>query len=474
MLQRRLPRSCLQRTLSTPRTSQHLYWAGQVVWNESLVAPGTILVDAATGIIQEIGVGVTEIQAQPAAINLGAQTTLLPGLVDVHCHISGVGRDWEGYRTATRAAAAGGLTTLIAMPLNSIPATTSREALQRELQAATDQLWVDVGFWGGIVPENCNQQLDDLVKAGVFGLKAFLSPLPPASGFQAVTPEELGRAASICGKHGKPILVHSELMTEEEMATALAKSYAEGGDTTRYASHVASRPPEWEQRAVDVVTSLTDRCDMHIVHLSDAGCLERIRETKRRPTSHRLTVETCPHYLAFDADSIPDGETRLKCVPPIRSKDNQRQLWEALQDGSIDMIASDHSPCTPDMRLADNLRDAWAGIAALQYQLPLTASHGHTMAQLAHWWSTAPAQFLGLMKGRLQVGYQADFVAVDAEHVGPPSDYSREHHRWSVDYFSELPLRGRVMGTWVKGRQVYDGESDSFAEDAVGSILLSR
>ncbi|KAL9187132.1 hypothetical protein ACHAXT_010852 [Thalassiosira profunda] len=442
---------------------------------------------------------------------LGEDIALSPGLIDVHCHISELGRDWEGYRTATRAAAAGGITTLMGMPLNSLPATTTVEALEQEVEAACEvHLMADVGLWGGAVPSNTSceeglRELERLLDAGVFGLKAFLAPLPKDAGYETVSPAQLEQAAEVCGRRNKPLLVHSELMTQEEQDTKADEAY-DGMDDGSYEAHVASRPGQWERDAVEVVCNLTNRCHMHVVHLSDAGCLDVIESTKRRLMNAdadirgNLTVETCPHYLLFDLESLPDADTHFKCFPPIREKANQMKLWnrgllDTNTDGFplIDMIASDHSPCTPEMRLmeSENVRRAWGGLSGLQYQLQssITAleryqqstSRGvadEMIAQLAQWWSTAPSKLVpGLhsIKGSIAVGCQADLCAWDTTFLGEPNGYGTEHHRWrGGSVYAEMELRGRVVETWLRGVKVYDGESDSFLDESngAGSIML--
>jgi len=477
---------------------------------------------SSTGYIESIYPSISPSEAKELStrrnldlVVLGDSIALSPGLIDVHCHISELGRDWEGYHTATRAAAAGGITTLMGMPLNSIPATSTVNALQQEIRAASKvDMMADVGLWGGAVPSNTSDDdglasLGQLLDAGVFGLKAFLAPLPPDAGYETVTPEQLRCAAKICGEKNKPLLVHSELMTQENQDVKADESY-KGRGKGSYEAHVASRPAQWERSAVQVVCDLTTDCHMHVVHLSDAGCLDIIKKTKRQLSQQRkrrkkgnLTVETCPHYLLFDSESLPDGDTRYKCFPPIRSKNNQKELWRGLlgdinNPSLVDMIASDHSPCTPDLRLQDtsDVRKAWGGLTGLQYQLPATAMALNRafgtddeekdrdydmLASLADWWSNAPSHLvpgLSLFKGTIDIGQQADLCAWDSNHVGKPSEFSVEHHRWKEGgVYADMNLRGRVVGTWLRGVRVYDGETDSFpAEgtgDGVGSFMLA-
>lgn len=425
----------------------------------------------------------------------GTTAVLSPGLIDVHAHISALGRNWEGYETATKAAASGGITTIMGMPLNSIPPTTTLEAVDMErAQAAKEPLFVDVGLWGGVVPDNLHQIKALLESPYIFGLKAFLAPLPPAAGYQAVSPAQLMQAAKICGPTGKPILVHSELMAEEESIAASENSFAATAESS-YQAHLRSRPAKWEQDAVRVVCEATRQrqgdgfvtCRMHVVHLSDArGCLPIIQACKEDESavddssSSLLTVETCPHYLLLDESLVQDGDTRVKCFPPIRDAENRELLWDGLERGLINMVASDHSPCEPFMRNMESqdMKTAWGGLSGLQYQLQATWSdarkRNHTPIEMAKWWSEQPARLAGLSKykGRIAVGNQADLCWWDANHTGSPNEYSREHHRWpGTTYFADNSnMCGRVLGTWVRGSLVYDGIRDEH-HTPTGEIL---
>ena len=419
-------------------------------------------------------------------LNLGSDFVLSPGLIDVHTHISALGRSWEGYETSTKAATAGGITTIIGMPLNSIPATTTLEAVDMELQAAKEAtLYSDVGLWGGVVPGNMADSGDALERLlaspHILGLKAFLAPLPPAAGYESVSPQQLLTAARICSKYKKPILVHSELMTENECEKATEHAFAEGS-VQSYSAHLQSRPEKWEQDAVKVVCEAATVCSMHIVHLSDGrGCLPLIQDCKNQ-TSMSLTVETCPHYLLLDRDQISDGDTRVKCFPPIRDAANREVLWKGLDGGWIDMIASDHSPCEPGMRLMGkgDFKNAWGGLSGLQYQLQATwteaSKRGKTPIDMARWWSLNPAKLIGVSnKGSISVGQQADLCWWDPNYEGAPNEYSQEHHRWTgTTYFASNPaMRGRVLGTWVRGEMVYDGREDEH-KAMKGSVLKCR
>lgn len=377
------------------------------------------------------------------------------------------------------------------MPLNSIPSTTTLEAVKIERkQAGGESLYVDVGLWGGVVPDNLDS-IDSLLKSPyIFGIKAFLAPLPPAAGYQAVSPDQLLKAAKICGPTGKPILVHSELMTMEQSLNAVEEAFGAAQDDSSYAAHLQSRPAEWEQDAVRVVCQATQPdsqssssgCRMHIVHLSDArGCLPIIQACKETLPEGTLTVETCPHYLFLDDSLIEDGDTRVKCFPPIRDPENRELLWSGLSNGlGIDMIASDHSPCEPGMRMMEskNVKEAWGGLSALQYQLQETWSEAinrkATPRDMAKWWSENPAKLIGMskQKGYLAEGYNADLCLWEPQFKGAPNSYSREYHRWKgTTIFADNPdSRGRVIGTWVAGNNVYDGIADCHYEPA--GILL--
>lgn len=463
-------------TASNP-TSTTTFWCGRVVFENNKVTQGSVHVR--NGVITGLYPGESYRDAKSRAgvdrvHDLGETYCLMPGLMDVHTHISALGRDWEGYTTATQAAAAGGFTTLMGMPLNSLPPTVNLEALELEQRAAKDaHLFVDVGLWGGILPESFNELPRLLESPYIFGIKAFLAPLPATAGYAAVTPHQLQKVAEQCGPRDLPILVHSELMTTEQQDEQTELAYGHGlSDSFR--THVDSRPVAWEQDAVEVVCDIVKDgvCSMHIVHLSDAGCLNMIEQTKQATTKKCLTVETCPHYLLFAMEELPDGETLYKCFPPIRQAQNREQLWQdGIKSGLIDMIASDHSPCEPHMRRGP-LRQVWGGLTGLQYQLQATwtaaRERGYHIADISRWWSRAPASLvpsLSSRKGEFKLGYRADMVWWDPDHIGAPAVYAQEYHRWKGDcVYAEQTLRGRVLGTWVFGVHVYDGWDDQHLE----------
>jgi len=483
-------RSRSSATSSTPAQGS-VFWCGQVVFPDQ-IQPGTVVVDE-SGTIVKTGPGDSLQQATKLASHHSYQlhnlsssagrknVCLSPGLIDVHAHISALGRDWEGYASATKAASAGGITTIVGMPLNSVPPTTTPESFGWEREAAAkEDLYANVSLWGGLVPGNCNENdLDLLLESGVLGLKAFLSPLPPAAGFEAVSPEQLFKAAEICGKHDKPILVHSELMTEQELQQSTERSFGRFGSQSNEA-HVQSRPSKWEQDAVEVVCQAASVCHMHIVHLSDAiGCLPIIQRTKDDPPKS-LTVETCPHYLLFDSSMIRDGDTKMKCFPPIRDPENRRRLWEGMETGLIDMVASDHSPCEPSMRLLESgdVRNAWAGLSGLQYQLQATwteaVKRGYTPLDMARWWSCNPSLLAKTVKkGVIRVGRNADMCWWDTESLNGCN--GQEYHRWTgtTCYANNPDMCGKVLGTWIKGKQVYDGFEDQHLEPN-GEFLVHR
>ncbi len=319
-------------------------------------------------------------------------SVLMPGVIDPHVHINEPGRtDWEGFDTATKAAIAGGVTTLVDMPLNASPVTTTADAFDRKRAATKGQLHAHCGFWGGLIPGNTDE-IEKLIAKGVLGFKAFLTH-SGIDEFPNVTEADLRKAMPIMARHGLPLLVHCELSTDETLAT---------GDVRSYANYLSSRPKVWEDNAIALMIRLCEEynCRTHIVHLSSANAIEPIAEAKRRGLP--LTVETGQHYLFFTAETIPDGQTQFKCAPPIREKENNDRLWDALRGGIIDFVATDHSPAPPDMkqRQSGNFMTAWGGIASLQLALPAlwTAARqrGCTVADVAGWLTDKPAQLAGL------------------------------------------------------------------------------
>jgi len=397
-------------------------------------------------------------------------SVIMAGLVDPHVHINEPGRtDWEGFETATKAAAAGGITTLIEMPLNADPVTTSANNLELKLRAAEGKTWVNCGFWGGLVPANADQ-LDELLKSGVFGLKAFLTH-SGIDEFPNVGESDLRKGMSALKKFGLPILAHCELESSNPEFQRLVNH------PESYSAYLASRPDKWETDAVRLMVNLCRETGArtHIVHVASAECLPLIREAKKEGLP--LTAETCPQYLVFAAEEIPDGDTRFKCAPPIRSKANNDLLWEALMEGTLDFVASDHSPAPPDRKEIEsgNLLKAWGGIAGLQFGLPLiwTAGqkHGISLVQLSQWLCSHPARLSGLekTKGRLAVGSDADLVIWNPEnefHV----DEKLVQHRHKITPYLNMDLLGVVEWTLVGGQTAWQAGKPS--EKPIGKTIL--
>jgi allantoinase len=379
---------------------------------------------------------------------------VLPGLVDSHVHINEPGRtEWEGFETATRAAAAGGITTLVDMPLNSSPVTTTVAAFNEKLSASAGKLFVDVGFYGGVVPGN-GDQIEPMTHAGVLGFKAFLCH-SGIDEFPAATEADVRHAVAHAG--GLPLLAHAEIVEplSADVADRLAKSPGS------YAAYLASRPREWEHAAIRMLIDVCRETGrrVHIVHLASADALPMIAEA--RAAGLPLTVETCPHYLYFAAEEIPDRDTRYKCAPPIRERSHRERLWKALGDGLIDTIGSDHSPAPPGLKQLDtgNLSKAWGGIASLQISLAAVwtrgREHGTTLTQVAEWMSRNPAKMVGLdgKKGAIAGGCDADLIVFDPDAEQTMVGKSL-HHRHKATPYEGQKLRGRVVTTYLRGRAV--------------------
>lgn len=388
-----------------------------------------------------------------------ADLAVLPGIVDTHVHLNEPGRtEWEGFETATRAAAIGGVTTLVDMPLNSIPPTTTREGFAAKRAAAAGQCAVDVGFWGGVVPGNADE-LAGMVADGVRGFKCFLvdSGVPE---FGWVGERELAPAMAILAQLGVPLLVHAEVCGPIDRATAALAD----ADPRRYATYLASRPPAAEEEAIALVTGLcrATGARTHIVHHSAASALPLLRAA--RAAGLPLTAETCPHYLHFAAEDIPDGSTPFKCAPPIRDRANREALWAALAEGVLDMIASDHSPCSPSLKAleAGDFVAAWGGVSGLQLALPVVwteaSARGHALTDVVRWMCAAPARLAGLTgkKGAIAAGADADLVVFDRD-ARDTVIAAGVHHRHKLTPYAGEALRGVVHATYLRGTRVAEG-----------------
>ncbi len=383
---------------------------------------------------------------------------LLPGLVDSHVHINEPGRtEWEGFCTATRAAAAGGYTMLVDMPLNCVPATTDVAALAAKRSAAQGQCRTDWATWGGVVPDNA-EEIEALAGDGVRGFKCFLVH-PGIEEFRMVRELDLRTALPHVARTRLPLLVHAELPGPVDAATELLK----GADWKRYTTYLQSRPDEAELTAIRLMLSLCREYGfrLHIVHLSTSLALEELRAA--RAAGLPVSVETCPHYLHLEAETIADGATLYKCAPPIREGANREQLWKGLRDRIIDLVVTDHSPCPPAMKCLEqqSFRSAWGGIASLSMALPVlwteAQQRGFTLTDIVRWMSREPARLAGCdaHKGQIAAGYDADFVVFD-----PEAEFivtaERLHHRHPVSPYLGERLRGVVKKTYLRGRLVFD------------------
>jgi allantoinase len=420
------------------------------------IRPAAILVD---------GERITAV-VPPAQIPSGAEihdfgdAAILPGLVDSHVHINDPGRtDWEGFRSATRAAAAGGYTLLVDMPLNCLPATTTVAALEAKRAAAQNNCWVDWAAWGGVVQGN-HADIEPLAGAGVLGFKCFLIH-PGIDGFTMVGEDELRAALTHLARTGLPLLVHAELAAPIDAATARLAD----ADWRSYATYLQSRPDEAELSAIRMMLSLCRQYDfhLHIVHLSSGRALPELRAA--RSEGLHVSVETCPHYLHFVAENIPDAATLCKCAPPIRSRENREVLWQALLEGVIDLVATDHSPCPPAMKRLEegDFKTAWGGISSLSVALSVmwteASRRGFTLMDIVRWMAEGPARLARCQsrKGRIATGSDADLVIFDEDatfQVAP----ERLHYRYPLSPYLGETLRGVVKATYLRGRCVFAGD----------------
>jgi allantoinase len=406
--------------------------------------------------IQAVSAAAGQLPANTQIHDFG-DAVILPGLVDSHVHINEPGRaDWEGFATATRAAAAGGYTLLADMPLNCLPATTTVAALEAKREAARGRCWIDWSAWGGVVSDN-QEHIEPLATAGVAGFKCFLIN-PGIDGFTMVTEQQLRSALPHVARSGLPLLAHAELSGPVDAATV----HLADADWRRYATYLQSRPDQAELAAIRLLLALCREYSfrLHLVHLSTCQALDDLRTAKSEGLT--VSVETCPHYLCLVSEDIPDKATPFKCAPPIRSRENCEGLWAGLREGTIDMVVTDHSPCPPSMKRIDegDFRGAWGGISSLSVALPVVWTEaqrrGFTLADIARWMSERPAQLAGCCArtGRIAEGYDADLVVFD-----PDAEFlvtrERLHYRHPVSPYLGRRLRGVVKATYLRGKLVF-------------------
>jgi len=396
-----------------------------------------------------------------------SELIVMPGIIDPHVHINEPGRTaWEGFDSATKAAALGGITSLIEMPLNSDPVTTTAEAFEIKKEATQNKLHVNCGFYGGVIPSNL-KDVESLLRSGVFGLKGFLTH-SGIDDFPNITKVHLELVAPILKHTDLPLLLHCELDDN---------TVPQVNNTRSYREFLNSRPQHWETNAVDLAMEIQETYDIkvHIVHLSAASALEHIK--KRKLDSSGLTVETCPHYLFFNAESIPDGSPIYKCAPPIREKQNNDQLWKALESGQFDFLGSDHSPAPPDLKQLDSgdFFKAWGGISGLQFSLPvlntLAQQHDLPIEKILPLLTSGPAKFLGIdhKKGHLKQGCDADITVWDRTQSITINEDMIAHRHKATPYMGRT-FFGKVIHTFVNGHQVVD--NSELNKLSKGTLLL--
>jgi len=427
--------------------SEFLLRSSRVVFSDR-VCPASLRICG--GVI--VDVAANDGDDSPAVVDVGS-LVIFPGLIDPHVHFNDPGREeWEGFLSGTQAAAAGGITTVIDMPLNSSPVTTEPSAVVAKFKAAKGKLAIDVGMHGGLVPGNVSR-IGELLGAGVFGIKAFLCH-SGIDDFPAVGRRELAEAMPRLAQAGVPLLAHAEIAGQAPMMR----------DPRRYADYLASRPPSFERDAIGMLIDLCRQtgCRTHIVHLADAGSVAMLRDA--RADGLPITVEACPHYLTFAAEEIGDGQTQFKCAPPIRDRDNREGLWQALRDGVIDLIASDHSPCPPSMKAFSSGRfdDAWGGVSSVQLGLSAVwteaSGRGFDLRDVARWMSGMPGEVFGVAGG-IAVGMPANLVVFDPEATFQVRA-AELSHRHPVTPYESLELRGVVRATLLRGKIAKAGDGN--------------
>ena len=427
------------------------------------IIDGTVLIR--DGLIADIVVKIPEnISCEIIDIK---DKVLMPGIIDPHVHINEPGRtDWEGFNTATKAAIVGGVTTLVDMPLNSSPVTITVKAFEEKLKATQNQLHCNCGFWGGVIPGNENE-IEGLIENGVLGFKAFLTH-SGIDEFPNVTENDLRKAMPLIARSGLPLLVHCEISTEQN-------------DNIRrsYQNYLSSRPKKWEDDAIALMIRLCKEynCPVHIVHLSSAQSIDQIAKAKENGLP--LTVETAQHYLYFTAEQIPDGRTEYKCAPPIREKENNDQLWQALKDGIIDFVATDHSPAPADLKelKSGDFGKAWGGIASLQFALPVLWTQARkrncSVEDIAKWLCSNPSKLIQQQdhKGKIAKGFDADLTIWDPEKTFTVIESIIQHKHKITPYLNET-LNGVTEQTYLSGIKVYD--NGNFLHLNKGQIILNN
>jgi allantoinase len=428
------------------------------------IKDATIVVS--NGIISDILSG-NPINFPERLIEVG-NNILMPGIIDPHVHINEPGHtDWEGFDTATKSAIAGGITTLVDMPLNSLPVTTTIKAFDEKINASQGQLHTNCGFWGGVVPGN-EKEIGPLIEKRVLGFKAFLTH-SGIDEFPNVTENDLDKAMPIIAKYNLPLLVHCELTVNDKQGSV--------NNRHSYQDYLASRPKIWEDEAIALMIRLCEKynCRVHIVHLSSSGSIEQIAKAKQKRLP--VTAETAQHYLYFNAEEIKDGQTQFKCAPPIREKENNEKLWQALKDGIIDFVATDHSPVLPGLKELKNgdFLEAWGGISSIQLALPVlwTAAKKHhcSLNDVAKWLCENPAELIGKRhsKGKIAKGYEADLVVWDPEKKFTVTE-SIIHHKHKITPYLNEKLFGVTEQTWLGGQMVFEG--GKFLHLNKGKVIL--
>ena len=418
-------------------------------WVDNKLQPATVSFENDT-------ITAVDYEKQDDAEDVG-DNILMPGIIDVHVHINEPGRtDWEGFDTATKAAAAGGITTIVDMPLNSHPVTTTLRALNEKLFATASQMHVNAGFYGGLIPGSSNH-LANLIGGGVMGIKCFLTH-SGIEEFPNVTEKDLDKAMPIIAKHNIPLLVHCELSEKEVEDDPIAIGFE--ANPSSYQHFLASRPKQWENDAIDLMIKLCrkHKCQVHIVHVSSAEALDKIEKAKQEGLP--ITAETCPHYIYFNAENIPDAQSVYKCAPPIREKANNDLLRQAFQNDTLDFITTDHSPASPSVKEIEtgDLKRAWGGIAGLQFLLPASwtaLKENISLEEFIPLLTSEPAKFINEKnRGEIKVGNYADLVVWNSEEKKIISEEDILFRHKISPYIGEV-LFGTIQQTIVNGETVF-------------------